>query len=241
MSDLLKRSLSGGIYVALLIATLVSQNVAMFLSLFSVFIFVGVWEYEWMFKLNRTRPLRIILDGIAAVYLFIATYLIMCREFMPNDIAKVIFAQLYVGLFFAAAIPLFVLNPWILLFIFVCIWCNDTGAYIFGCNFGKYKLFPSVSPKKSWEGFVGGFVTVLIIATLFALFVDALDFEWYRAMSLAAIISIFATWGDLFESMLKRSAGVKDSGKIIPGHGGVLDRLDSFLFVAPAIYLTTLF
>ncbi len=268
MSELVKRALFGAIYVGVLVATLLLKNIALFLTLFSFFIFVGIWEYETMFKLNRIRPLRKILDGLAGVYLFIAIYLAMSRavevetlklflpyltyllyifiraiysdrELMPEHLAKVIFGQVYVGGLFACAIPLYT-SPFgelLLLFIFINIWANDTGAYIFGSKFGKRRLFPSVSPKKSWEGFWGGLFIVLITSLALA---SSLKLEWYQALLFGLVISVASTWGDLFESMLKRSAGVKDSGKIIPGHGGVLDRLDSFMFSAPAVLLFVL-
>ncbi len=266
MSELVKRALFGAVYVGALVATLLSRNIALFLTLFSFFIFVGVWEYETMFKLHRTRPLRKILDGVAAVYLLIASYLAISsavevsalklffpylayllfifiraiysdRDLMPEHLAKVIFGQVYVGGFFALSIPLFLLSPLSLLFIFVCIWVNDSGAYIFGVKFGKRRLFPAVSPKKSWEGFWGGLLLVFIAVIVLTYFDDSFGLEWYQALFFGLLISVASTWGDLFESMLKRSAGVKDSGKLIPGHGGILDRLDSFMFAAPAVLL----
>ncbi|MEO1262097.1 MAG: phosphatidate cytidylyltransferase [Bacteroidota bacterium] len=116
-------------------------------------------------------------------------------------------------------------------------WMNDTGAYIAGSNFGKTPLFESVSPKKTWEGTFGGIATTFLVAYLFCLFTNELRLvDW---MVLAAIVSVFGSMGDLIESMLKRSAGVKDSGTLLPGHGGVLDRFDAFIFILPfaAAYL----
>ncbi len=116
-------------------------------------------------------------------------------------------------------------------------WLNDTGAYIIGSRFGKTPLFPSVSPNKTWEGTIGGVVTTFIVAYLFCLFTSELRLvDW---MVLGAIVSIFGSMGDLVESMLKRSVGVKDSGNLLPGHGGVLDRFDAFIFLLPfaAAYL----
>ena len=121
-------------------------------------------------------------------------------------------------------------TPLLLLTVFVAIWANDTGAYLAGSTFGKHKLFPSVSPKKSWEGFFGGFVASIIAAGLLL--------GWKpSSLVFGAVISIAATWGDLFESMIKRQVGVKDSGNIIPGHGGILDRIDSLLLVLPFVAL----
>lgn len=114
----------------------------------------------------------------------------------------------------------------------ICIWINDTGAYCVGCTIGKHRLCERLSPKKSWEGFWGGMFFAILAMAIYAYCED------YNVIIYAvygAVISVLATLGDLFESMIKRSAGVKDSGRIIPGHGGILDRIDSLLFVAYAI------
>lgn len=133
-----------------------------------------------------------------------------------------------------------VYTPALLLGLFVFIWLNDTGAYLVGSRIGKRRLFERISPKKSWEGFYGGIAFSLTGGFLFSLgfpFLSAI--EW---MLMALIVSIFATWGDLFESLLKRTIGVKDSGNILPGHGGFLDRFDSVLLACPAavIYIIML-
>ncbi|MBC8051562.1 MAG: phosphatidate cytidylyltransferase [Sphingobacteriaceae bacterium] len=115
------------------------------------------------------------------------------------------------------------------------LWASDTGAYIFGINFGKHKLFERHSPKKSWEGFFGGLFTSLVAAyTISTQFNDISVFQW---CVISLIVVIAGTFGDLFESMLKRSIEIKDSGSLLPGHGGLLDRFDSFLFAAPLVYL----
>jgi phosphatidate cytidylyltransferase len=119
-------------------------------------------------------------------------------------------------------------------------WMNDTGAYLVGSNFGRRMLFPRISPKKTWEGTIGGVVITFITAASFCAFSGELRlFDW---MVLAAFVSVFGTLGDLVESMLKRSVGVKDSGNLLPGHGGVLDRFDAFIFVLPfaAAYLLSI-
>jgi phosphatidate cytidylyltransferase len=116
-------------------------------------------------------------------------------------------------------------------------WMNDTGAYLIGSRFGKTKLFPSISPKKTWEGTIGGIATTFIVAWGFCAVTNQLRLvDW---MVLAIIVSLFGGIGDLVESMLKRSIGVKDSGHLLPGHGGVLDRFDAFIFLLPfaAAYL----
>lgn len=133
-------------------------------------------------------------------------------------------------------------SPVMLLAFFIFIWANDTGAYLVGVSIGKHKLFPRISPKKSWEGFWGGVIISLIVAFLFGHYYSKL-FNYAEWMGLALTISVFATWGDLCESIIKRQFAIKDSGGIFPGHGGMLDRFDSTFIAAPAamIYLTFIF
>jgi len=126
-------------------------------------------------------------------------------------------------------------NPEILIGTLFIIWTYDTGAYISGILLGKHKMAPSISPKKSWEGFFGGMVFAIIVGILFAKFTSLLNItDW---VFLSIIIVLSGTAGDLFESLLKREAGVKDSGKIMPGHGGILDRFDSLFMVIPFVFL----
>ena len=116
-------------------------------------------------------------------------------------------------------------------------WANDVGAYFVGSKFGKTKLFPRISPKKTWEGSFGGVMMTFLTGWLLSLYIIELNLkDW---LILALIVSIFGSIGDLVESMLKRSVGVKDSGTILPGHGGFLDRFDAFIFLLPfaACYL----
>ncbi len=132
----------------------------------------------------------------------------------------------------------------LLLAMFVMIWLNDTGAFCVGSLIGRHKLFERISPKKSWEGFFGGLVFAIASSFVFKYCFP----EYFEEISIAglcglgAVVSIFSTWGDLVESLIKRTLGVKDSGKLLPGHGGILDRIDSLLLVIPAslLYLTAL-
>ena len=135
-------------------------------------------------------------------------------------------------------------TPWLLLGVFILIWLNDVGAYMFGMLLGQRKdsskLFPSVSPKKSWVGFWGGaLITFLVSILLYHLTCSfaLLHIFWWHWLVMAAIVSLFGLFGDLFESLLKRACNVKDSGNIMPGHGGLLDRFDALLFVIPVIVL----
>ena len=130
--------------------------------------------------------------------------------------------------------------------IFIFLWTNDTGAYLCGSLLGKHKLFPRISPKKSWEGSIGGGILVLIVAGVIGYFANIgatphmLSIPGWVGLGL--VVVFFGTWGDLVESLLKRTLGIKDSGNILPGHGGMLDRFDSSLLAIPAavVYLYTL-
>ena len=117
--------------------------------------------------------------------------------------------------------------------IYIFIWANDTGAYLCGSLLGKHKLFPRISPKKSWEGSIGGAILTIACAVVITHFYTFMNvWQW---IGMALVVVVFGTFGDLTESMIKRQLGIKDSGKILPGHGGILDRLDSMLFAIPAV------
>lgn len=271
MSNLIKRTVFGALYVGLILAAILLDNPTLYLTVFSLLAFIGICEYSSLVGLNRTRPLRTILDGLAGVYLVVIFYvggnpiislpyllyltfvfvrsIYSARELMPEELAKTFLGQIYVALPLASAILLLDADTYVdgglLLPAFVCIWANDTGAYLAGSAFGKHKLFPSVSPKKSWEGFFGGMIASILALYILSQIISSntsvyLDLSACYTIIIGGLISVFATWGDLFESMLKRNAGVKDSGNIIPGHGGILDRIDSVLFVLPMLHLVSI-
>lgn len=192
-----------------------------------------------------------ILDGKYFILLIIPLLLLFIIElYRKNEgpfenIAVSLLGLLYIALPISLlsllVVPLAdgIYNPYPLLLIFVLIWCFDTGAYLSGVAFGRHKLFPRISPKKSWEGVVGGVILTIIAALVFSHFYKPVD---NLGMVLAAVLAAAgATFGDLAESMLKRSADIKDSGKLLPGHGGLLDRIDSLLFVGPIIYVFLIF
>lgn len=129
----------------------------------------------------------------------------------------------------------YLFSPGIIIGFFLLVWANDTGAYLTGRALGKHKLMERISPKKTWEGFIGGLIIAALVAWLLSGWLGVVERKEWVIISI--IISLSGTYGDLVESMLKRSAGVKDSGKILPGHGGFLDRFDSTIISFPLVYL----
>jgi phosphatidate cytidylyltransferase len=161
-------------------------------------------------------------------------------EAIPRSIAIVALAWLYCGLLLASLVGLRLRFgvAWVIL-AFVVTWANDTFAYFAGHAFGKHKLYERISPKKTWEGFAGGAVGSVVGALVTRWLLPSLGVELPvgTAVVLGLGGAVLGPLGDLAESMVKRAAGVKDSGKIIPGHGGLLDRIDALLFVSPWVYV----
>ena len=194
-------------------------------------------------------------------YLVSIIYLMVAELYLKNDDpihswAYTMMAQIYIALPFSLLNTLaFHLAPQgyvaydaiLPLSVFVFLWMNDTGAYLCGSLLGKHKLFPRISPGKSWEGSIGGGILVIAVAVLVWYLADQYQLnqlgltavEW---AGLGLTVVIFGTWGDLVESLFKRTLGIKDSGNILPGHGGMLDRFDSSLLAIPAavVYLYTI-
>ena len=239
----------------------------LYLSLILFFIAVGTWEaikimkfgegwWKWIvfpvgFIVFYRFGIRFLnhdfyfifniqeLLGIALV--FIASFTLFKY---PNELyydnGKLIFIVIYVFLSFSFALGLPMFNysekhfGWETFILFTLIWSSDGFAYFAGRMFGKHKMAPKISPKKTWEGFAGGVICTLILGFFIEQKMPELRGNW---IIIGLLVSIFAPLGDLVESQLKRTFGVKDSGNIIPGHGGVLDRLDSFILCVPVIYL----
>ena len=173
------------------------------------------------------------------------------KEHPLNSWAYAMFSQLYVGLPFALLNVLaFHSNGWeavsqyqfiLPLSIFAFNWVNDTGAYCTGVLFGKHPLFKRISPKKSWEGSIGGSLSAVVIVGAYLYFVQAaFPYSFSTMLLWTLVFSVGGQLGDLIESAFKRHYGVKDSGKILPGHGGILDRFDSLLFVLPLMHFAGL-
>lgn len=189
-------------------------------------------------------------NEILIPYLLLIMYILISelyykKENPVNDMAYALMTQMYIALPFALLnvlafqtseeTSMSVYNPILPLSIFIFTWVNDSGAYCAGVLFGKHRLFERISPKKSWEGSFGGGIFSIIAAIIIAQYFPILSLaKW---IGLALTVVVFGTWGDLVESLIKRRIGIKDSGNILPGHGGMLDRFDSTLLAVPAAVL----
>lgn len=264
MKETVTRAISGLLYVCLLIGSLFWQHAVV--ALFFVFGLICMGEFKKLIQLKSFWPYVIFsfLYFGFAYWEFVADSSNGFNEASQIILVITIFVQLILikDLFSEKTIPLFAskrfiittfylssgflflicianlnqkFTPLLLLGAFMLVWVNDTFAYLVGKNFGKQKLFPSISPKKTVEGFLGGLFFACIASYFIWYFTQTLTFTHWLILSI--IVSVFGTIGDLIESKFKRQADVKDSGVIMPGHGGLLDRLDSIIFAAPFIYL----
>jgi len=262
------RAITGFFFiVALICATIFNQYV--FAVFFSIVGILAAQEFFTICKTADTKPLiglgiltSTVLAAITSLYflgivplklfgivlplfslLFISS-LYLKREKPFHDLAYTLLGIWYGTVPFLFFIGLGFIqgnfNPYIPMGFLIILWANDTGAYLSGRAFGRTKLFERISPNKTWEGFIGGVLLAVLFAyNLERVFGTLTKTEW---CSIALVIGVFGTLGDLVESMLKRSLGIKDSGKILPGHGGFLDRFDGLLIAAPLVYiLLTLF
>lgn len=193
-----------------------------------------------VFKDNMSEKIVISILLIVVYLLFVAA-LVSSRRIAIQYIAKNFLTLVYVVIPFGLLIKIPYLNfdgtfdTSVILGIFILIWSNDVFAFLIGKNFGKNKLIERISPNKTIEGFLGGFIFTFIAAYFVATFCSSIQaLQWF---TIAIIVSVFGVLGDLIESMFKRQAGLKDSSNLLPGHGGFLDRLDSIIFATPFIYI----
>ncbi|MDE5719578.1 MAG: phosphatidate cytidylyltransferase [Paramuribaculum sp.] len=272
MNNLLLRSLTGLVYVALIVCSILFGGMWGFTALLALFAVLSTVEFHSLCGSGRnstTATLLLDIAGslaiVAAPALFATTYpycgpLAACAAvatpcmaylairlitqlYVTPDISPLasvgcsLSGQMYVALPLACAAAVYIISsPAIALLMFVMIWLNDTGAFCVGSMIGRRRLFERISPKKSWEGFFGGMAFCIICAIVIGN--SPCDLPGYMTTATlaayAVVACLFATWGDLVESLLKRTLKVKDSGRLMPGHGGILDRIDSLLLVAPA-------
>lgn len=213
----------------------------------------GVWFFLAMYGFCSD----IVPSAVFLAYLFTIVYLFISELYLRHENpincwAYTMLSQMYIALPFACINVLafnaspdgtVLYNSLLPLSVFIFLWVSDSGAYCCGSLLGKHKLFPRISPGKSWEGSIGGGLFVIIAAVIISRFDQQLTLlQW---IGLGLVVCVFGTWGDLVESLFKRTLGIKDSGSILPGHGGMLDRFDSSLMAFPAavvyIYLLTAF
>ncbi|MEM9000907.1 MAG: phosphatidate cytidylyltransferase [Bacteroidota bacterium] len=259
MRELFRRSITGAVYVVLLLSAVFLSPDA-FDFLFMVFGLACLYEFKRLVKLKGYYIfiaylalwwvfIYLIQDQLVITVLMLITltvdlallaYLFSKSAKRFGDVQKFLIALFYIGggCIFLTMIPYKdnEFAKYLIMGIFILIWVNDSFAYLVGKSVGKTKLYPSISPKKTAEGYLGGLIFALATAYIMARLDTALLIsEW---MILAVVIVVAGGLGDLLESKFKRIAGVKDSGAILPGHGGMLDRLDSLIFAAPFAYLT---
>lgn len=261
------RAITGFFFIAVLIAA-VLLGAEVFLVFFSALAALSVSEFYTMVRSASIKPLKglgiaAILSGCALLACYFLgwmplAYATACLPFFSlifilplfqkqvlpfHDIAYTILGICYAGMPFVVFLSLgFVggtFNGYIPLGFLILLWSSDTGAYLAGKSFGKHKLFERISPNKTWEGFIGGSLFALGVSLVLAHYFGTL--ETWQWLVVALLIAVFGSLGDLVESMLKRSLGVKDSGHILPGHGGILDRFDGLLLAVPLVYLFLVF
>lgn len=287
MNETFKRSISGAIYIILLLASILYSSESFFI-LFGIFLIIAIFEFCNLIQINKIPSIifgiliytsvtlfscynKITTDTINKIFntefdfsintkqldlilLVISLVVsIKCVLFLFYDkIQNTSISSKYLYLLGYIILPFIFItkisfgvkdyNPKIIIGLFIIIWTNDTFAFIVGKSIGKNKLFEKISPKKTIEGFIGGIVFSILAGYLISKYYIKASPQFSARsimiwISIALIVGVFGTIGDLIESKFKRIAGVKDSGKIMPGHGGILDRLDSVIFVAPIIFL----
>jgi len=269
-NNLVQRAITGFLFVSIIISAILIHPLA-FGFVFVVITALAVIEFNDLVKSKFDVQLNKYLAAGAAILLFVSMHYFAAEKFEPRifapyflliccgfilelfrkkenpvmNWAMLVLGQTYVALPFALLNMIAFIKgeyrPILILAFFIIIWVYDSGAYLVGITFGKHRLFERISPKKSWEGFFGGLLFALVGGYIFSFFDSTLSInEW---LIFSFIIVIFGTFGDLSESLFKRTINVKDSGNILPGHGGILDRFDSIFFatIAICIYLQLLF
>ena len=256
------RAITGFFFVIVMLASVLTGHYVFDVFYFLLGSFC-LWEFYGLLKsasINANRPVALINGAFIYVIFVLIAYddeahrfilllpvtlsaVAIAELFKKNDAPFTNIAYTYFGLLFTIVPFSFfhalgyidgAFNPHLPLAFLLMLWGNDTGAYLVGSKFGRTKLFERHSPKKTWEGFIGGIVITIGIALILDNFFTEEPLQ--NLIWMAVLISVFGTIGDLIESMLKRSLNVKDSGGILPGHGGLLDRFDGLLMAAPIVY-----
>ncbi len=260
MKNLITRTITGIVFVGAVIGSILAGTLP-FVVLFGIFTLIGLWEFFTLLTTETTQPHKIV-STLLGIFAYILLHLSFCNPtgsvyisfLIPALFALFVFelfrnkknpfqniASTVLGIVYVV-LPMLLLSLFsidrekqnILLAFFIILWTNDTAAYCVGSLIGKHRLFERLSPKKSWEGSLGGLLISLVAAWICSLYFS--EFTLLQWLGFALVTVVFGTLGDLVESMLKRSVRVKDSGNILPGHGGILDRFDAALLAAPFVF-----
>ncbi|MCD8436942.1 phosphatidate cytidylyltransferase [Tenacibaculum dicentrarchi] len=261
MRNLITRSISGLVYAIIFISAILFSAES-YIGLIAVFSTICVFEFSKILQVKNVLPYVLLIaiiyistikiplyfSGFLIGFSFLGLigllyYLITTKPIKTKQTSQKItlhIVYLILPFYFLIKLPFIKENyhPNIIIYIILLIWTNDSFAFLVGKNFGKHKLFESVSPKKTIEGFMGGMFFAILGAFLIEEFGEYPKyFSILNWIFIAIIVTVFGSLGDLVESKFKRQANIKDSGTIMPGHGGLLDRLDSLFFLAPFVYL----
>ncbi|MCK5169937.1 MAG: phosphatidate cytidylyltransferase [Bacteroidales bacterium] len=264
MNNLVQRTITGIIILLAVIGAITFGKISFFI-LFELIIIGAMYEFYTLAEKKKFNPLKVygivigttvfaanyfFVNDLINVQVFLAIIPIIISVFIIElyrkseyvflNIGFTLLGVLYIAIPFSFAIYIVFsdeinYNSHLLLGFFFLTWAFDTLAYVFGVSFGKHSLFERISPKKSWEGFIGGTISSIGMAYLISLLFPELPFIHWAIMSV--MISVFGTYGDLVESSFKRNIEEKDSGNLLPGHGGILDRFDAVLFTLPIFYV----
>ena len=262
MKEVIVRFLSGVLYISIILFSLFMARewyvgllfilaiitLNEFLKLINIkgiiaYIILAVLFYFLAYKEINSVLILILLSATILINLFLIRDIMVLNKISLLKSKRYLYIIFYIisGFIFLSLIPSLSeekdFEPQIILGIFILAWTNDTFAYLVGKSFGKRKLMEKISPKKTIEGFFGGMVGALFASFIFFKFTSISEYNLIFWLFLALLVSVLGTIGDLIQSKFKRLAGVKDSGNIMPGHGGVYDRLDSIIFAGPFIYL----
>ena len=203
MINFLPRLISGILYIVIIFASIVI-SMETFITVFLIFTLISTYEANLLYQKIKSKGYKYSHPIIPPIYVSVSMIALINIPFTGNDIY----------------------NPYLILFIFILIWISDTMSYFFGSLFGRTSLKIEASPNKTWEGFIGGLFCSILFSYVSFNFIQEI-FPLWKTIVLGFIVPIFGLFGDIVQSKIKRRAGVKDSGNIIPGHGGLFDRLDS--------------
>ena len=215
MINFLPRLITGIVYITLVAGSILYSSKS-FTLIFSILMFIATYESNVLWKKIRLKNPEYNYPIPQFYVVFSMSTIILVPFYFSNSY-----------------------NPYPILFVFILIWISDTMSYFFGSYFGNTKMRIKVSPNKTWEGFIGGFLCSLIFSIISFLYIQEI-YAFWKTVLLGILIPVFGLVGDIYQSKLKRMAGVKDSGSILPGHGGIFDRLDSAMGVSYISFLITI-